>query len=160
MNGVKPIIFILASVFQSTFSHLFEFLMVFFFLIYFKISLLGLLLYPLLLFVFIILLLGIALILSTIGVYVRDLDNIWSVFSQLLFFMTPIFYVAKSDSLIYKLNLFNPLFYFLEIFRGLTIYKNFPPFWMIGIFIFMSLSFFTVGLLIFNRYSKKFAELV
>jgi len=160
MSGIKPLILVLASVFQSTFSHLFEFLMVVGFLIYFKISLLGLLLYPLLLFFFVLLLLGIALIFSTIGVYIRDLDNIWLVFSQLLLLVTPIFYIAKSDSLIYKFNLFNPLFYFLEIFRGLTIYENFPPFWMIGVFVFISSTIFIIGWLIFNRYSKKFAELV
>ncbi len=160
MNGIKPVTLVLSSVFESSLSHLFEFLMIFCFFVYFNIPLLGLLYYPFLLFFFILLLLGISLVFSTIGVYIRDLDNIWSIFSQLLFLLTPIFYVANHDSLIYKLNLANPLFYFIEIFRGLTIYENFPPFWMVGIFICMSCLTFVFGLAIFNKYNKKFAELV
>ena len=160
VNNIAPEILVLAVVFQSVMSHFFELVLVIGFLIYWHISLFGLLFYPFLLFFFTLLILGIAFIFATIGVYINDLDNIWSVFAQLLFLATPIFYVAQPGSAVYKFNLFNPLFYFLEIFRSLAIYSSLPPIWMMAVMIVLSLGLFAIGLLVFQRHKNKFAELV
>ncbi len=160
MNNIAPEVLVLSVVFQSALSHFFEFILMIGFMIYWRIPLLGLLFYPFIFALFLLLVIGIAFIFAAVGVYITDIDNIWSIFAQLLLFITPIFYVATPGSAVYTANLFNPLFYFLEISRRLIIYSEWPPAWMALTMLILSLSFFVIGLAVFNKYKKKFAELV
>ena len=124
INRVAPESLVIAVVLQSAFSHIFEFILIIGMAIYFQISFTGFLLYPLIFGLFFLLTLGISFIFAAIGAYVNDLDNIWIIISQLLLLATPVFYSISENSLIYKVNLLNPLFYFLEISRNLLIYNK------------------------------------
>jgi len=160
INKVSPESLVTAVIFQSIFSHVFEFILIIGLAIYFQVSALGFLFYPLLFGLFVILTLGISLICATIGAYINDLNNIWVIVSQLLLLATPIFYSINPDTLIYKLNLLNPLFYFIEIARKLLIYSQAPSLFLAGAMIILSGVSLSLGIFIFNRYKKKFAELL
>ncbi|MFA5184805.1 MAG: ABC transporter permease [Patescibacteria group bacterium] len=160
MNSIAPEVLVISAVFQAALSHISEFILIIGFIVYWQIPLVGLLFYPIIFAIFFFLVIGISLIFATIGVYVNDLDNVWTIFTQLLFLVTPIFYAVTAGSRVYMANLANPLFYFLEISRSVVIYSTCPPPWMIAAMLVFSIGLFTAGCLIFNRYKKKFAELV
>lgn len=151
--------FVISTVLQSIFSHIFEIIILIIFMIYFKISLVGIMFYPFAFLPFVIFTLGACFLLAVIGAYVADLANAWSVFLNALWFATPIYYVVSSGSITF-LNEFNPLYYFLDFARQITIYGSFPDPRVVAIIIISSVVLFFVGLLSFIKYKKKFAELI
>ena len=160
INKVNPESLVVAVVFQSIFSHLFELVLIIALAAYLQVSLIGFIFYPLIFGLFVLLTLGISFIFATIGVFISDLSNIWAIIYQLLFLATPIFYSIEPSSLIYKVNLLNPLFYFLEISRDLIIYNRLPSSFLISVMAIASFFFLFAGVFIFRRYKKKFAELL
>ena len=153
-------VFVLSTVIQSVFSHLFELILIAVFFIFFKVSLIGILFYLIVFAFFIVFILGLCFLFATLGLHVSDLSNIWSIASQLLFFITPTFYVVHPGTTLYLGNLFNPIFYFVTAARDVAIYGNVPPLWMIGAIIAMSVASFFVGYFVFNKFKGRFAELV
>ncbi|MBD3253181.1 hypothetical protein GF386_05590 [Candidatus Pacearchaeota archaeon] len=151
---------VVSAVLENVFSHFFEILLFIGFMIFFKASLIWILIYPLIFVFFFLFVLGISFLLSTGGVYINDLQNVWRIIARLLFFITPIFYVIIEKNIIYYINLFNPLFYFLEISRDIIIYHQYPGFAFLLIAGIISLSFFFIGIFIFRRFKNKFAEMV
>ena len=158
INRVDPAALVISVVLQAVFSHIFEFIMILALALYLQVSLVGLLFYPLVLALFAVMVLGIALIFATIGVYVNDLNNVWLIMVQILLLTTPIFYVIEPGSFIYLANLFNPLFYFLEIARPLVMFGQAPDVGLLLATAGLSVIFLISGTLIFNHYKKKFAE--
>lgn len=159
-NKIAPESLVMAVVFQAVFSHIFELALIIALAIYFKVSLIGFLLYPFIFGLFFLLTLGISFIFATIGAYINDLDNIWIILSQLLLLVTPIFYSIAAGTLIYKVNLLNPLFYFLEITRQLIIYNSLPSDLLMIMMTILSFASLTIGILVFSKHKKKFAELL
>lgn len=147
-------------VLKTLFSHTFEIILFIIFLFIFNAPLHGIIFYPLILFLLLVFIYGASLILSSLAVYFVDLDNIWMFFSFLLWFATPIFYSIESQGWLFRLNLANPLYYFITIARDLIIYTKTPEIWIILGALFYSLLFLGVGLLVFNRLKKKFAEMI
>jgi ABC-type polysaccharide/polyol phosphate export permease len=152
---------IIASVLMTLINHLLEFLIFFIFLLFFvKVSFL-MLLFPLVLFLQFLFILGMCFAFSAIILYFRDLDNIWSFFSRLWWFATPIFYAISSKTpLIYTLNLFNPMYYILTISRDILIYNRLPSTTYFLALACFSLLSFNLGYLIFMRLKSKFAEMI
>ncbi len=67
---------------------------------------------------------GVGLILSVIGVYFRDVEYIWDVLTQLLFYMVPIVYPFQRITghwtrILIKIN---PLYSMIEMFRQSVLY--------------------------------------
>ncbi len=147
-------------VLKNIFSHLFEILLIIILLLIFKISLIGIIFYVLILVFFCFFVFGFSLILSSLTVYFVDLDNIWNFVVRLLWFGTPIFYAIEGQARLFYLNLFNPLYYFITIARDLIIYLKVPELWMILVAIGYSFLFLFLGLIIFNKLKIKFAERV
>lgn len=160
INKIAPESLVLSVVWRAIFSHIFELILIICLAIYLQVSLLGFLFYPLAFALFVLLITGISFIFATVGAYVNDLNNIWAIISQLLLLATPIFYNISADSLIYQVNLFNPLFYFLNITREMIIYQKIPSLFITLIFIVLSFTSLLIGILVFNRHKKKFAELL
>jgi ABC-type polysaccharide/polyol phosphate export permease len=144
----------------AIFSHLFEMMILVIFLLIFKLPLVGLLLYPVILLVYSIFCLGVSLILSSIAVYFVDLDNIWIFASRLLWLATPIFYENEIGSNLDLFNRINPLYYFITLTRYLVVYNKVPPYLIIAGTLGFTLVSILYGLLIFKRMSRKFAEMV
>ncbi len=152
---------IISSVMMGFISHFFEIIVFLFFLFFFGIKPLLIILYPLVLILLFLFALGFSLALSSLVIYFRDLDNIWTFVSRVWWFMTPIFYsVNKESGLIYKINLFNPMYYFLDISRGLLIYSKLPELNSLVILLSFSIGSFILGHLIFKKLKNKFAELI
>ena len=65
---------------------------------------------------------GVGLILSAMFVFFRDIQYLWSVFTQLLMYMSAIFYTIDSYSYTVQcLFLLNPLYLFIRYFRKIVI---------------------------------------
>lgn len=152
--------FVLSNVLLYTFSHFFELIVLGIFVLVFTGNIFGIFLYlPLFLF-FIIFCLGVSFFLATVSVYIIDISNVWVVFTRLLWFATPIFYSVEKGSFLYIANLFNPVYYFITVFREAVIYSNFPSLLLINGIFFFSLLFFIIGFYVFERYKGRFAEYV
>lgn len=151
--------FVISVAMQSFFSHLFELVILLFFMIFFKIPLIGFFLYPavfLFLFLFSI---GVSFILATLGVYINDINNVWSVFINLLWFSTPIFYVISAGGATI-INKVNPMFYFVNMARELVIGSSIFSISLLVETVVLSVGFFLAGLIIFEKFKAKFAELI
>ena len=115
--------------------------------------------YPLILLVQYLLLLGISLIVSSITVYIRDLNHFIGIALQLLFYATPICYssnvIPESFQWIIR---FNPMTYIINGFRDIFYYQRTPNFMGLGIVFLVCLGIFGLGLLIFRKLEKGFAE--
>lgn len=114
---------------------------------------------------------GLALILSTLFVKFRDLTQIWEVFMQAGLYATPIIYplsfVADRNILAAKLMMLNPLAQIIQDLRYLlidpvntTIWQLSNNWWYIVIPYLIPLLVFVLGLSVFERSAKKFAEII
>jgi ABC-type polysaccharide/polyol phosphate export permease len=153
-------VFILSTVFQSIFSHIFELSLVVILFLFFHLSLIGIFWYVFIFILFAIFTLGLCFLFATIGLYFSDFGNIWSIISQLLFFITPVFYVINNENHIYLSNLFNPLSYFLTVARDATIYSNLPSAWSILLIVLIASLSLTIGLFFFTKFKQRFAEYI
>ncbi len=147
-------------VLKAAFSHLFEIALFVAVLLLYKISLAGVLFYPLILFFFCTFVFGACLILSAVSVYFIDLQNIWAFVSRLIWLATPVFYAIGGQTKLLFVNLFNPMYYFLTISRDVMIYGKVPELWMLAGAAVHSLVFLAAGLLIFGKLKHRFAEMM
>ena len=117
------------------------------------------LLYPLIFIAQYLLLLGISFIVSSICVYIRDLQHFIGVFLQLLFYATPIVYAADTIPENFKWILeLNPMTYIINGYRDIFYNQTMPDVNAILILIAIVLIAIIVGYLIFNKLQKGFAE--
>jgi ABC-type polysaccharide/polyol phosphate export permease len=151
--------FVISSAFQSAFSHFFEIMILVIFIIFFKIPLSGLIFYPFIFLFLFLFSLGASFILATMAVYINDIGNVWSVFVNLLWFSTPIFYILSPADFTF-LNRISPMYYFIEIARNLVIYGTSPRPGLLWITIIFSAATLAAGILIFEKFKNKFAELI
>ena len=117
------------------------------------------LVYPLIFIAQYLLLLAISFIVSSICVYIRDLQHFIGVFLQLLFYATPIVYAADTipENFAWILKL-NPMTYIINGYRDIFYNQTMPDINTILILIAVVLIAIVVGYLIFNKLQKGFAE--
>lgn len=148
------------NVLKFLFSHIFEFIVFIALILLFGDHFFNVFFYPFILIFFALFTLGFSILLSAISVYFVDMENIWNFASRLLWFGTPIFYKIETESILFKINLINPLYYFISVSRDVIIYNTLPEFWkIIGIFVFTILSLI-LGLFVFNKLEGKFSEMI
>lgn len=107
------------------------------------------------------LLLGIALLVSSLGVYLRDISQLTSILSHALLFLTPIFYsIEAAPALLQNVLYFNPLTFIVEQTRMLIFFDLEPA--MNGIFNYFILSslFLIICIIIFKRLQYNFSDYV
>lgn len=117
------------------------------------------LLYPIILLIQYILILGISFIVSAITVYIRDLEHIISVVMMAAFYATPIVY--RLDQLPAHLQIvmqLNPMTHIINAYRDIFYYQQMPDFVNLGILFAISMVLLVVGYLIFHKLQKGFAE--
>ncbi len=117
------------------------------------------LLYPLVFLAQYLLLLAISFVVSSICVYVRDLQHFIGVFLQLLFYATPIVYSADTipAEFAWLLN-FNPMTYVINGYRDIFYNQTMPDVQSLVILIGITIVTVIIGYLIFNKLQKGFAE--
>lgn len=106
------------------------------------------------------LLLGIIFITSAINVYIRDLEYIVNFVVTMLFYATPILYSAElfagtSISIIFKLN---PMAIIINSYRDIFYYQQMPNMGALGMVILISVILVLIGLMVFRKLEKGFAE--
>lgn len=73
---------------------------------------------------------GVGLILSALFVFFRDIQYLWSVFTQLLMYMSAIFYtIDRCSHNVQCLFLLNPVYLFIRYFRKIVIEATIPTIW-------------------------------
>ena len=114
-----------------------------------------LLLYPIvLLMVFNI---GVGLILSALFVFFRDIQYLWTVFTQLLMYMSAIFYTIDGYSeTVRKLFLLNPLYLFIRYFRKIVLEATVPSVWFHLLMAADAALAFGIGAWIYKKYNTRF----
>ena len=118
-----------------------------------------LLLYPFILIIQYILLLGISFIVSSITVYFRDLEHIIGVILMAAFYGTPIVY--KLEQLPANLQVImqlNPMTHLINAYRDIFYYHQMPNMKILLLLLGISIILTIVGYFIFKKLQKGFAE--
>jgi ABC-type polysaccharide/polyol phosphate export permease len=113
---------------------------------------------PLIMIVQYILQLGILLITSSINVYVRDVEYIVTFFVNMLFYATPVLFSTEMFGKYEWLLQLNPLTTIINSYRDIFYYKQMPNFVNLGIVFGVSILILIIGVLIFKKLEKGFAE--
>ena len=104
--------------------------------------------------------LGIILAFSAINIYIKDFEYIINFFTNMLFYATPILYsidLFGKSKLIYILRL-NPLTGLIESYRDIFLYHQVPGLNTILYLIVITIIVFFIGLMVFRKLEKGFAE--
>lgn len=106
--------------------------------------------------------LGMAMLLSALNVYVRDVQYLITVILMMWIWMTPIMYAANSfDNELFQLILsINPATYLVELFQDPLYWHVFPTWSDTLIAVGESVVVFLLGCVVFDRLSKNFAEVL
>lgn len=102
---------------------------------------------------------GLNLSLSALAVYFRDLKEIWSVVTQLMFFMLPVIYpieIIPENLLPYYM--LNPLVRLLNAYRDVMIYGKIPDLMDLFYVLVATLIVLVIGHIIFKKLEKGFVE--
>lgn len=150
----------LSVVISALISSLLEFLVLIPLLLIFGIALsLTILIFPILHMLYFLMIYGIALMLASLYVYYRDLNQIWEVLLQIGFFLSPIVYpmtLIPDKYLIYYL--LNPITRIIEMYRDVLLYGKIPILMDFVIVIFSGIVLTAIGSWLFRRLSPRFAE--
>ncbi|KIL38718.1 hypothetical protein SD70_24630 [Gordoniibacillus kamchatkensis] len=165
-NYVKKVVFPLeilpiSILFSSFINFLISFCILFLGIILFSHLHLASFLFLIILFPYLLMISGLSLFLSALGVYLRDIGQLIGVIVQALMLLSPIFYpksvIPQSFQFLYNLN---PISYVIEEMRNITIF-GFSPNWgellMQSLF---GLIIFILGHYFFERSRKGFADVL
>lgn len=114
---------------------------------------------PLVILIQYILLLSIVFITSSINVYIRDAEYIINFFVNMLFYATPILYSTElfPEKFRWILNL-NPMAVIINGYRDILYYHNMPNINILIIMLLFSLVLLFIGVKIFKKLERGFAE--
>jgi len=102
--------------------------------------------------------LGVAMLMSSLSVFFRDLTYIYGVFTLMLFFLTPIMYYHPTTIPERFLGIYgmNPLFQFLQYFRSVAMEGVVPDLWTNLVCLGLALTSLCVGTFVFMRQQDKY----
>ncbi len=114
-----------------------------------------LLLYPI--FFLVLFNIGVGLILSALFVFFRDIQYLWSIFTQLLMYISAIFYNIDQYSMLAKnLFLLNPIYLFIRYFRKIVIEATIPTVWFHLLMAGDAVAVLALGCWMYKKYNTKF----
>ncbi len=122
-------------------------------------SVFNVLFFPLIHAIFLVLVYGLSLILASLYVYYRDLNQIWDVLLQAGFFLSPIVYpisIVPEKYLGYYM--INPVTVVIEMYREVLLYAKTPSVIDIGLIVAAAGLMFLAGSSLFGRLERRFAE--
>jgi len=117
------------------------------------------LLFPLIHIIYFFFVYGAGLLLSALFVYFRDLNQIWQVVTQVLFFCSPIVYPLSiiPDSIM-PYYLLNPVTLLMGMYRDVMVAGDLPSLYSIAVVIGFAIAAYLVGSLVFSKLQRRFAE--
>jgi lipopolysaccharide transport system permease protein len=139
---------------------LFEFTVFFAFLIVLQfIPPITILFLPILLVLEFVLVLSLALPLSVINVYYRDIQYIWNVVVHAGFFITPIFYLPEIwPENIRQILFLNPMAQLIDMAHDVALYNALPTINAMAYTVVVIFALLGIGYLIFRKYEGKLAQ--
>lgn len=102
---------------------------------------------------------GIGLILSSLYVYYRDMNQIWDVILQIGFFVCPVMYplsIVPDKYLFYYM--LNPVTRLIGMYRDIFLNGTIPKLSDFAIVLIFGISMLIIGSMIFKKLSRRFAE--
>jgi len=153
-------IFPITRIIVALISTLFDLIVVFIFIIIFGVPFqITFLFIPVILILAIFVTMGAGLILSALFVRWRDLNVIWMLVQNILFWLLPIVYpisfIPSDFKIFYTLN---PLTLIIENLRAVIINGNLPNFFHLFYIFIAGMILMALGIFLFNRRKKTFAE--
>ena len=151
-------------VLSNVLANLINFLLTFIVLLLILLVLLGHLpvtvfLFPLIHLVYFWFIYGAGLLLSSLFVYFRDINQIWDVLVRVLFFCSPIFYpLTIIPANIMPYYLLNPVTLFIGMYREVMVAGDLPSLYSIVVVIGFAIAAYLVGSLVFSKLQRRFAE--
>lgn len=104
---------------------------------------------------------GLVLFVSAVGVFVRDLGQIVSLISTVALFISPVFYPASAVPEGFRTYIYlNPLSFIVEQARAVVLYDRLPDFAGLALYAMAALAVAAAGLLWFQATRKGFADVV
>ncbi|MFQ9923472.1 MAG: ABC transporter permease [Beduini sp.] len=101
---------------------------------------------------------GLAYILSALMVFFRDVQFLWSLFTLMWMYATPIFYpIDILPNFMRILMKFNPMYYFVEFFRTILIDRITPEPLSFVVMAVSAVFFLIIGNAVFKKLENKFA---
>jgi len=100
---------------------------------------------------------GVGLVLSALFVFFRDIQYLWSVFTQLLMYMSAIFYTIDRYS--YEVQcafLLNPVYLFIRYFRKIVIEATIPTIWFHLLMLADVVIVLGLGCWMYKKYNTRF----
>jgi len=117
------------------------------------------LLFPVIHILFFVMVYGLSLVLASLYVYYRDLNQIWDILLQVGFYLAPIIYplslVPEKYIFYYMLN---PVTRLMVMYRDILLYNTIPSALNFLIVAMCGLIFLIIGTMIFRKLSPGFAE--
>jgi len=121
----------------------------------------GILFFPIVHGIYFFIVYGVSLILASLFVYYRDLNQIWDVVIQLGFFLSPIVYPFSVIPARYiSYYILNPMTVLVETYRNFLIYGSLPGLRSVLYLILVGVILILVGTGIFHRLERRFAEMI
>lgn len=155
---INRVVFPIQKVLFAVVNYLFSLIAVGIVMIVFHISLT---IYALLIPVALILLtgfcIGVALLLSALAVFFRDVIHLWSVVTTAWMYGTPLFYsITIMSPWMLKIERFNPMYHFVTFIRDCLLFQQFPATQtLLGCF-FSAVGALIVGYIVFHKLEKRF----
>lgn len=104
---------------------------------------------------------GVGLFLSALFVYFRDLNQIWEVLLNILFFCSPIIYpLSIVPGYLMTYYMLNPLTRFIIIYREVMVAGSLPSLSHFAVVIGFGALFFLMGSFTFAKLQRRFAEAI
>jgi ABC-type polysaccharide/polyol phosphate export permease len=102
--------------------------------------------------------LGLALIISSLNVFFRDISHITSIILIGWFYLTPVFYKPNLTPEFAYFSTLNPMFQFLDLYRTVLIEGKVPEFFPLLILFLLSSLVLSFGYLVFQRLKPNFVD--
>lgn len=100
---------------------------------------------------------GLGMVLASMFVFFRDTQYLYDIFTQLLMYMSAIFYtIDRYSPLVQKCFLLNPLYLFITYFREIVINGVIPSLTVHLLILLYSLIVFGVGCWAYKKYNTRF----
>lgn len=117
------------------------------------------LLFPLIHIIYFWFIYGAGLLLSSLFVYFRDINQIWEVLINVLFFCSPIIYpLTIVPAYLMPYYLVNPITQFIIMYRDVMVAGDLPSLFSIVVVIGFAVAAYLVGSFAFSKLQRRFAE--
>ena len=100
---------------------------------------------------------GLGMILSTVAVFFRDMIHLYGIFTMVWMYLTPIIYPEEIlVGVMQTIMKLNPLYYYVDYFRQLTLYGTLPNIESLAIMLFCSIVILLLGIVVFKKKQDRF----